>query len=458
MKPFRRSGESSHRRRFHSCGASRRRRRRRHAAERGIRLALERGGACGRTDDRARPPRSPPRRPRDRGRHSRLCPGGSRPPAAILRGRSRSSTTTPASWRRPCSSSGTRGAAWCGATRPVRTSPTTSRGSRWPTSSRRSLVQGAGMSPSDWNACGICGSTSRRPSVGDRPQVDRGVCGAVMRRREPSRGYAMLAVLLVAVLAATFALVVVGAGLQVVEGADASGWRAVVAERQALAAVVPLLRWHPLATTGAAEGAAAAGRGESRGCRLPACLRQAAMRRGPAGAAGRASPEGRSRPGAAQRTVGDGRDVSPTPKSPPFSLSGERHLRGRLPWGREHVAFVLAPALSRPPAFPRRRPRRSLPCGRRARRSRHLARGIEIHDAPSPSEFPNEPTGTGACRSRTRWLGEVSADSCCAAAAELMAPGPALMDGATAAGRVCVGAGSARRAGDALCFRRRTKS
>ena len=57
----------------------------------------------------------------------------------------------------------------------------------------------------------------------------------------------MLAVLLIMVLAATFALVVVGAvhSLQVVEGADAAGWRATAAEGRALAAVVRSLRWHP---------------------------------------------------------------------------------------------------------------------------------------------------------------------------------------------------------------------
>ena len=65
----------------------------------------------------------------------------------------------------------------------------------------------------------------------------------------------MLAVLLVMVLAATFALVIVAAvnGMQFVEGADASSWRAQSLERSSIARTSNLLRWRPL-MSGSAEG------------------------------------------------------------------------------------------------------------------------------------------------------------------------------------------------------------
>jgi hypothetical protein len=71
----------------------------------------------------------------------------------------------------------------------------------------------------------------------------------------------MLAVLLVMVLAATFALVVVAAvhGMQLVEGSDASAWRAQSLERSAIAKTSGLLRWRPLLSGSAAGGDGAAG-------------------------------------------------------------------------------------------------------------------------------------------------------------------------------------------------------
>ena len=77
-----------------------------------------------------------------------------------------------------------------------------------------------------------------------------------MRRAGPTDGYAMLATLVVMVLAATLALVVVGAvhSLQLVEGADASGWRAAAAEAPALAAATRTLRWHPSFAGGSSRG------------------------------------------------------------------------------------------------------------------------------------------------------------------------------------------------------------
>ncbi len=58
-------------------------------------------------------------------------------------------------------------------------------------------------------------------------------------------------------LAATFALVVVGAvhSLQLVEGSDASSWRAAALEPRALAALTRALRWEPGARSGSLEGA-----------------------------------------------------------------------------------------------------------------------------------------------------------------------------------------------------------
>jgi hypothetical protein len=74
--------------------------------------------------------------------------------------------------------------------------------------------------------------------------------------RGSANGFAMLAALLVVVLAATFALVVVGAvrAVQSVEGADAAARRATAAEGSAVAAVTRALRWRPSIVTGANEG------------------------------------------------------------------------------------------------------------------------------------------------------------------------------------------------------------
>ena len=66
----------------------------------------------------------------------------------------------------------------------------------------------------------------------------------------------MLAALLVMVLAAIFALVVVGAvhSLQVVERSDAAGWRAESLAEDAVSAVTGALRWHPGVVSGTTEG------------------------------------------------------------------------------------------------------------------------------------------------------------------------------------------------------------
>jgi hypothetical protein len=66
----------------------------------------------------------------------------------------------------------------------------------------------------------------------------------------------MLAALLVTVLAATFALAVVGAvhALQVVQAADAEAGRAAVLETETVAQVAGRLRWAPLQTTGSLSG------------------------------------------------------------------------------------------------------------------------------------------------------------------------------------------------------------
>ena len=71
----------------------------------------------------------------------------------------------------------------------------------------------------------------------------------------------MLAVLLIMVLAATFALVVVAAvhGMHLVEGSDASAWRALSLERSAIARTSSLLRWRPLTSGSAAGGGDTAG-------------------------------------------------------------------------------------------------------------------------------------------------------------------------------------------------------
>jgi hypothetical protein len=81
-------------------------------------------------------------------------------------------------------------------------------------------------------------------------------------RRASSSGYAVLAVLLLSVLAATFALAVVGAvhALQAVRAADAEAGRAAVLETEAVAQAAGRLRWAPPQTTGSLSGADASRR------------------------------------------------------------------------------------------------------------------------------------------------------------------------------------------------------
>jgi hypothetical protein len=76
-----------------------------------------------------------------------------------------------------------------------------------------------------------------------------------VRRRHGSDGYALLAAVLIMVLAATFALVLLGAvrSRQAVERSDAAAWRAEAAVTRAVSAVTAGLRWRPGAQSGAME-------------------------------------------------------------------------------------------------------------------------------------------------------------------------------------------------------------
>ena len=120
-----------------------------------------------------------------------------------------------------------------------------------------SLVDGEHVGPAAWTSvCAV--RVELAAAVGSitvRRSVEASV-GSVVSVRRSTDGFAMLAALLVVVLAATFALVVVGAVLAVqsVEGADAAARRATAAEGQALAAVTRSLRWRPSASVGAVEG------------------------------------------------------------------------------------------------------------------------------------------------------------------------------------------------------------
>ena len=79
-------------------------------------------------------------------------------------------------------------------------------------------------------------------------------------RRDTESGYALLAVLVVMVLAATFALAVAGAvhSLQLVEAADADAGRASRLEATATGQVLRHLRWAPIQASGSSSGADAA--------------------------------------------------------------------------------------------------------------------------------------------------------------------------------------------------------
>ena len=233
----------------------------------------------------------------------------------------------------------------------------------------------------------------------------------------------MLAVLLIMVLAATFALVVVGAvhSLQVVEGADAAGWRADAAERaERSPPATRALRWRPSATTGTEAGGdrrQLASHGGSRGLPAPPSRAGLASHRGTgrhvrgtcAAAGDDLLLELRTEPWAMGVTCVGGRR-----RRRAAHRDGKRRLPRRLPSRAGERDVRRRSRLVTPLGAPADVVRGdAVPGGRCARRRRHLRpRRRDPRIRPGRASSPTTPTGTRACRSRKRGWPAPARSSC----------------------------------------------
>ena len=445
-------------RRLHARRAARRRRRRgASCSTAAYGLAVERRGARARAPTIGRRPRrSPPRAVRAVAADvpAGVASSSPRRAATLLASLALVHDHVDAAAGGRSSSSGIRRAGACGATRPARTSPTTSRGSRSPTSSRTARSSPAEhMAATDWDVRPVRARRSRgRGGVGGRTRrSSRRRWG----RREPaaaSEGYAMLAALLVIVLAATFALVVVGAvhSMQVVErrGRARRGGRR-RAEGQALAAVARVAAVAAVGLmTGRREGATPAAEGSWRVSLDPAARRRrrlaAGRARSVATSAGRRAGhddlvlELRSEPWAMGVTCAGDADVDRAARR-----VRKRRLRRRLPHGAGRTSRFVAGAGSvtpagRPPTACAATSSRPPRCTEARASSPAASRSTRLAVAAASSR--TTPTGTRSCRSRRRGWRALGRSSCWPPGPQATPPGPALSEGrleldAAAAGR-----------------------
>jgi hypothetical protein len=248
-------------------------------------------------------------------------------------------------------------------------------------------------------------------------------------------GYAMLAALVVMVLAATFALVVVGAvhGLQLVERADASGWRAGAAEARALAEASRALRWHGPLTGGSASGGE---RGTEwavtwepalpiAGQLWPRELVRVVTSCGSASSRAPAVLDLRTEPWAMGVTCTGDADIGA-----PFTVSGSGVYVGGCLRGREYVSFgdaagtgtsaAVAPDTVRGDVYPNA----AVHGGPGI-----FAAGVEVHDTSVASQYPGDTDEHAGLAVDRVWVGGPSAEFLLAAQAEATPPGPAFADG-----------------------------
>jgi hypothetical protein len=255
-----------------------------------------------------------------------------------------------------------------------------------------------------------------------------------MSRRRSSGGYAMLAALLVGVLAAAFALVVVGAvhAVQSVEGADAAARRATAAEGPALAALARSLRWRPSALSGAGEGGDPRTVGAWRVSWTPepavagdAWPRVAAQ---VVTSAGRARHRDdlvfdlRSESWAIGVTCAADADIAA-----PLTVCGSGVYLGGCLRGRENVAFVAGAGTGSPADDVRGD---LFPAAAVHGGAGIFARGVEIHEDPSVlGEFPDDSDRHAGRSVPETWLAGPAVEFLLAAAVEAATPGRALRGG-----------------------------
>jgi hypothetical protein len=247
----------------------------------------------------------------------------------------------------------------------------------------------------------------------------------------------MLAALLIMAVAATFALVVIGAvrSLQVVEGADAAGRRAGAAETAALAAVTRSLRWRPAEMTGSAVAddppakeswqAAWSPSPPSAGDVWPCVAVRVTSTARRASRTDDLLLDMCSEPWATGVTCGADAQIDS-----PFTVSGSGVYVGGCLRGRENVSFVA------PPGSPV--PAGALVDGVRgdvfAAAGVHAAAGIfaggaEIHESPGREEYVDDTDWHVGETASPDWLTGPSAEVLLAARAEASTPGAALADG-----------------------------
>ena len=255
-----------------------------------------------------------------------------------------------------------------------------------------------------------------------------------MKRVASSEGYAMLAALVVMVLAATFALVVVGAvhGLQVVEGADASGWRAGAAEARGLAEASRALRWHASFAGGSASGGEhgtawavswepavpLAGRPWSRE------LVRVKTSSGSAAERDDAVLDLRAEPWAMGVTCTGDADIDA-----PLAVSGSGVYVGGCLRGRENVSLGdVGSGTSAAVALDAVRGD-VYPCAAVHGGAGIFAGGREVHDPSATDQFPGDTDRHAGLAVDPAWVDGPSAEFLLAAQAEATPPGPALADG-----------------------------
>ena len=254
------------------------------------------------------------------------------------------------------------------------------------------------------------------------------------------------------VLAATFALVVFGAvrGLQLVEGADASGWRAGAAEARALAEATRALRWQASLAGGSASGGdQAAGWAAAWQPALPVAgqvwpreMVHVETTSGSATSRDDAVLELRSEPWAMGVTCAGDAEIAA-----PLEVSGSGVYVGGCLRGRENVSFS-SPAGSAPAgAAPADEVRGEVyPLAGVHGGAGIFAGGLEIH-ASGGDEYPDDSDRDAGLPVSLEWVSGPSAEFLLAARTEATPPGPALTGGLLRLDELSVATGDAAAAG-----------
>lgn len=247
----------------------------------------------------------------------------------------------------------------------------------------------------------------------------------------------MLAVLLIMVLAATFALVIVAAvhGMQFVEGADASSWRAQSLERSSIARTSSLLRWRPLLSGSAAGGGDSAGQSWQTlwnaappvaGDRWPRLRLQVFAAAGKARKQDALSVLLRAEPWASGVTCPGDVEVAA-----PLVVGGSGVYVGGCLRGRENVSFEEAAGAV--PGLVAEGPAdivhgETYPAAAVHGGAGIFALGTEIHEAPDAASYAQDTDRHSGLSASEDWLAGPSVEFLLAASVSAESAGPAFTD------------------------------